>query len=127
MYSLYCLLLKVLFYQVILQLQCDHLLNLYTYDFMFTLYEAFFQLQMCHGRTKRIFHKPGFRAVCYIDTMPRLVLIETWIFGIIHCNICILYIWYFFHVSCETFYDIFCLLNHRPLRHAVSMYLKKRH
>ena len=33
----------------------------------------------------RDFLKPGFHAVCYIGTMPLLVQIETWFFGIIHC------------------------------------------
>ena len=36
-------------------------------------------------RVQRDF-KPGFQAVCYIGTMPRLVQTETWFFGIIHCS-----------------------------------------
>ena len=34
---------------------------------------------------KRDFKKTGFHALCYIGTMPRLVHIKTWFFGIIHC------------------------------------------
>ena len=34
---------------------------------------------------REIFKKPGFHAVCYIGSMPRLVQIEAWFFGIIHC------------------------------------------
>ena len=34
-----------------------------------------------------IFLKPGFQAVCYMGTMPRLVQIETWFFGIILCSL----------------------------------------
>ena len=33
---------------------------------------------------REIFKKPGFHAVCYISTMPRLVQIETYFFVIIH-------------------------------------------
>ena len=32
-----------------------------------------------------LFYRESFHAVCYIGTMPRLVQIETWFFGIIHC------------------------------------------
>ena len=30
-------------------------------------------------------YRENFYAVCYIGTMPRLVMTETWFFGIIHC------------------------------------------
>ena len=35
---------------------------------------------------QREFLKTGFHAICYIGTMPRIVQIETWFFGIIHCT-----------------------------------------
>ena len=38
---------------------------------------------------QRDFLKPGFHAVFYIGTMPRLVQIETGFFGTIHCMLCI--------------------------------------
>ena len=50
--------------------KCIHFYNLF----------GFFKLLY-----REIFLKPGFHAVCYIGTMPRLVQIETWFFGIIHC------------------------------------------
>ena len=40
---------------------------------------------MSRHRLQRVFLKTRFSAVCYICTMPRLVKIETWLFGIIHC------------------------------------------
>ena len=34
-----------------------------------------------------ICYKTGFHAVCHIGTMPRLIEIETWFFGIIDCTL----------------------------------------
>ena len=44
-------------------------------------------LDCIYVHTERFLQKPGFHAVCYIGTMPRLVQIETWFFGIIYCTL----------------------------------------
>ena len=46
---------------------------------------------MCFS--KEIKKNTGFHAVCYIGTMPRLVQIETWFFGIIHCITHVDFVW----------------------------------